>query len=95
MIKWVVYEDKISSGRGLAKHGSYFISKGILINSQLRVIKHISRLKELRELPTVFRSNALIHAVIPDPKTLNRSCTITHALNRLTRQIDKTRLRRK
>ena len=95
MIKWIVYEDKISSGRGLAKHGNYFISKGILINSQLRVVRRISRLRELRELPTVFRSNALIHAVVPDPKHLNRSCTITHALNRLTRQIDKTRLRRK
>ena len=95
MIKWIVYEDKMSSGHGLAKHGNYFVSKGILVNSQLRVIRHISRLKDLRELPTVFRSNALIHAVIPDDSTLSRSCTITHALNRLTRQIDKTRLRRK
>ena len=95
MIKWIVYEDKISSGHGLAKHGNYFISKGILISGQLRVVKHINRLRELRDLPTVFRSNALIHAVVPDPKALNRSCTITHALNRLTRQIDKTRLRRK
>lgn len=95
MIKWIVYEDKLSSGHGLAKHGNYFISKGILVNSQLRVIKHIGSLKELRDLPTVFRSNALIHAVVPDIKTLNRSCTITHALNRLTRQIDKTKLRRK
>ncbi len=95
MIKWIVYEDKRSSGQGLAKHGNYFISKGVLANSQLRIIKHISKLSELRELPTVFRSNALIHAVVPDPKYLNRSCTITHALNRLTRQIDKIRLRRK
>ena len=94
MVKWIVYEDKLSSGHGLATYGNYFISKGVLINSQLRVVKHISRLKELRELPTVFRSNALIHAVVPDAKTLNRSCTITHALNRLTRQIDKMRLRR-
>ena len=95
MPKWIVYEDKVSSGRGLAKHGNYFIAKGVLVNSQLRIVKRINRLKELRELPTVFRCNALIHAVVPDPKTLNRACTITHALNKLTRQIDKSRLRRK
>ena len=94
MAKWTVYEDMVSSGRGLAKHGNYFVSRGQLLNSQLKVVKRINRLSELRKLPTVFRSNALIHAVVPDPKTLSRSCTITHALNRLTRQIDKTRLRR-
>lgn len=94
MTKWVVYEDVISSGRGLAKHGNYFVSRGRLLNSQLKIVKHINRLTELRKLPTVFRSNALIHAVVPNPKTLSRSCTITHALNRLTRQIDKTKLRR-
>ena len=94
MSKWIVYVDTMSSGRGLAKHGNYFVAKGVLVNSQLRIVKKINRLTELRDLPTVLRSNALIHAVIPDPSRLNRSCSVTHALNRLTRQIDKTRMRR-
>lgn len=95
MTTWIVYEDKAFSGWGLSKHGNYFISKGELDNKCLRKIKIISSLKDLRKLPTVLRSNALVHAVIPDPKFNNRSFSVCHALNRLTRQIDKTNARRK
>ena len=39
MSKWIVYVDNLSSGRGLAKHGNYFVSKGVLSNSQLKIVK--------------------------------------------------------
>ena len=95
MAKWIVYEDTKLSGIGITKNGSYFISRGKLVNSRLREIKQINRLTELRFLPTVLRPNAVILAVVPEPLFNSRSFTINHALNTLTSKIHKARKTRR
>ena len=91
MSKWIVYEDTKLSGLGVAKNGNYFVSKGPLHNSNLREIKKINRLSELRDLPTVLRPNVIILAVVPDPLFNCRSFTINHALNLFTKKVHKAK----